>query len=125
MSLFKLGDFILHSGSKSNFFIDCDALADADWQALARLIYDKGFRFRKVVSIPKGGLKLAEALKPYCFPNPEYPVLVVDDVLTTGKSMEEEKEKYSGEVKGVVIFSRGVCPDWITPIFQLHETFGR
>jgi len=119
MNLFKSGDFILHSGGKSNFFIDCDTLSDADWQALARYIYDKGFRFRKVIGIPRGGLKLAEALKPYCFPNPEYPILIVDDVLTTGKSMEEEKIKHNESVIGIVIFARNPCPNWIKAVFQM------
>lgn len=119
-NLFKLGEFTLHSGSKSNFFIDCDALPDESWEALAHELYERIPRFRKVIGIPRGGIKLAEALKPYRFPNPEYPILIVDDVLTTGNSMEVERQKYNESVIGAVIFSRGTCPKWIYPLFRMN-----
>lgn len=122
MTLFKSGDFTLHSGSKSYFKIDCDALRDEDWATLARIIYESVGRFRRVVGVPQGGLKLAKALKPYRFPNPEYPTLIVDDVLTTGNSITEMKATTKGNVIGAVIFTRGVCPNWITPIFQMNIT---
>lgn len=117
--LFKLGDFPLHSGGRSSFFIDCDALTDEDWGALANEIENRVPHFREVIGIPTGGLKLAEALKPYRFPNPEYPILIVDGVLTTGKSMEEEKAKHYEPVIGAVVFARGNCPSWIMALFQM------
>ena len=119
MGLFKLGDFTLHSGSKSYWKIDCDALADEDWATLARMVYESVGKFRKVVGIPQGGLKLAKALKSYRFLNPQYPTLIVDDVLTTGNSMEKMKKSLSGDCIGAVVFARGKCPSWITPLLSV------
>lgn len=117
-SLFQLGDFTLHSGSKSNWKIDCDVLTDADWETLACLVAEK-VDFAVVHGIPKGGLKFAIALQKYVNPLSAF-TLIVDDVLTTGGSMEEARQEYGIErSKGVVLFVRGKCPDWITPIFQL------
>ena len=121
MGLFKLGDFTLHSGGKSFFKIDCDALTDEDWATLARLTYESVPKFKKVIGIPDGGLKLAKALRAYRFPNPENPVLVVDDVLTTGKSMERVRQSVGANCIGVVVFARGECADWITPLFRLSN----
>lgn len=115
MSLFKLGDFTLHSGASTFWKVDCDCLTDDDWTTLARMIYEENKPFRKVIGIPSGGLKLAKALQIYCFPNPEYPILIVDDVLTTGKSMEEARA--GRNVKGAVVFARGAYPDWIKPLW--------
>jgi len=116
-NLFQLGDFKLHSGVVSFWKIDCDALTLEDWSALARIAYMKTIRFREVVGIPEGGLKLAEALKPYRFPNPGYPILIVDDVLTTGASMEEARGQVQGETIGLVVFARSHCPEWVTALF--------
>ena len=120
MTLFRQGDFTLHSGSKSWLKIDCDALTDDDWATLAIAVYEHGIKFRRVIGVPQGGLKFAYALEPYRFPNPEYPVLIVDDVMTTGNSMEEMRAKYPGSI-GVVVWARGRCPDWIEPINRYWE----
>lgn len=120
MNLFQLGNFTLHSGIQSFFKIDCDALTNNDWQTLARMIYENVPKFRKVIGIPKGGIKLADALKQYRFPNPENPVLIVDDVLTTGNSMENMKRQIGDNCIGAVVFARNKCPDWIISLFQYH-----
>lgn len=122
MNLFKLGDFILHSGQTTNFKIDCDALTELDIKTLAYIIA-KEFRFSKVVGVPTGGIRLAEACEVW---TKQYgPMLIVDDVLTTGASMEKEKAKYSYlHVVGVVIFARGPCPSWIYPLFDMERWFG-
>lgn len=123
--LFNIGRFFLHSGHESNFKIDCDALSDEDWTSLARIIYERLSPFRKVIGIPEGGLNLAKALKPYCLPNPEYPTLIVDDVLTTGNSMDSMRNSLNDNVKGCVVFARGKCPEWITPIFSTTRWEGK
>jgi len=119
MNLFRFGDFNLNSGRSSFFKIDCDALTDEDIETLAFII-QKEFRFSKVVGIPTGGTRIAEALEQW---RKVYgPLLIVDDVLTTGGSMEREKEKYPEDIIiGVVIFARGECPEWIHPIFDMCE----
>ena len=123
MGLFQLGEFALHSGDASEWKIDCDALTDDDWATLAYLIQDR-CSFRKVVGVPTGGLALARALERYVIKGDPYlPVLIVDDVLTTGKSMQECKTELSESlVVGYVAFARGKCPYWVSSLFELLES---
>lgn len=101
------------------FKIDCDALHDNDISALAAIIARR-YRFGAVEGIPRGGLRLSAALRPYVT---QGPTLIVDDVLTAGNSMEAARKATTD--RGVVIFARGPCPDWVTPIFELHSKFCR
>lgn len=115
MNLFQQGNFILHSGGKSGWKIDCDALTDMDWDTLALMISER-CKFGAAIGIPRGGVKLAEALKQYIT---EGETLIVDDVLTTGTSMERERQRQGGKPTGFVVFARDKCPDWITALFQM------
>lgn len=109
MRLFQLGEFTLHGGDKSFFKIDCDALSDADWECLAYMIAVKSAPFRDVVGIPRGGTKLAHAMAKYATPdNDGLPVLVVDDVWTTGGSM---KNALGPDNIGWVVFARNPIDD--------------
>lgn len=125
-TLFSSGNFILHSGQKSKFKIDCDALTDNDWATLASIAVKQLRPFHSVIGVPTGGLKFAEALKRYTTPG--YPdLLIADDVLTTGDSLISWSSKTwmrmrEGPYQGVVAFARGPCPKWITPIFNLHQS---
>lgn len=125
MNLFKFfcGGIELSSGETTYFKIDCDALVRDDLETLAWLIRRRVGRFGSVVGVPRGGIAIAEALESYV--NPKSPAqLIVDDVLTTGKSMQDMKEVahvFHDDIKGAVIFARGKCPDWITPIFQMTD----
>lgn len=116
--LFVDGDFVAHSGDTLGFKIDCDALADADLATLARQFANSA-KFGEVVSVPRGGDRFAAALRKHCTAGP---TLIVDDVLTTGRSMEQARRRvpglsaYSAAI-GVVIFARGPYPKWITPLF--------
>lgn len=124
MSLFQSGDFTLHSGQKSNFKIDCDALTDEDIEHLA-LQFAWRLRFEEIVGIPRGGLRLAAALEKYA--GIMGPLLIVDDVLTTGASMEAKRQEILAKdpdmpIIGAVIFSRMVPPpSWITPLFVMND----
>jgi hypothetical protein len=111
--LFKTGAFVLHSGEQSQWKIDCDVLTDEDWATLAHLIADQ-IIFSAVEGVPEGGLKLAAALHKLCYETG--PLLIVDDALTTGASME--KWRCGREAIGVVLFARGQCPAWVRPVFQ-------
>lgn len=91
MPLFKQGEFTSHSGLQLADKIDCDALTDEDWEAQAKWFSDR-IGFGKVIGIKTGGTKLAEALQKYA--SPFGPVLIIDDVLTTGRSMEKARVKY-------------------------------
>lgn len=113
--LFVKGNFKSHAGLDLDWKIECDSLTNDDIATLAYLIGTR-LKFGAVIGIPRGGSKLALALQSF---RTKGPVLIVDDVLTTGTSMNKMKAKYPDAV-GVVIFARGVCPDWIMPVFQSH-----
>ena len=120
MNLFQFGDFTLNSGAKSSWKIECDALTDEDIAGLAEMISLAVGGFSDVIGVPRGGLKLAKALQKY--KKSYYPTLIVDDVLTTGGSMERMKKSLGNFVFiGAVIFARGKCPAWITPLFQMPD----
>lgn len=112
--MFKWKKFKAHSGDELLWKIECDTLSGKDIKCLAQLIAMK-FSFSSVVGVPEGGLRLAKALEPFVSVGPK---LIVDDVLTTGKSMDVYKNKYPGAI-GVVIFARAIPANWIYPIFQL------
>lgn len=112
----------LSSGQTSDFKIDCDALVSYDIACLAYLI-SKNIKFSRVVGVPTGGDRLALALTKYITPSVDT-LLICDDVLTTGKSMERARqEQENGEessVRGIVIFARSKPNDWINCIFQMN-----
>lgn len=126
MALFQLGDFTLHSGERSFWKIECDALTEADWQCLAHIgmcHLEEGFFM--VLPVPMGGIPFARAMKQY-EDTSGVTLLLVDDVLTTGNSLEETRQWAHKQhqipleaIKGLVVFSRGECPKWVTPIFQM------
>lgn len=118
MSLFKKEDFIGHSGKKLQWKIECDALTNEDWKTLAFMISQK-IQFNKVVGVPRGGLQLAKELEKYKDPESKT-ILIVDDVLTTGGSMEDAKRGWQGNIVGYVVFSRQKPTDWIKSIFTME-----
>lgn len=112
--LFRLGSFRLHSGLWSPFKIDCDALGERDWVALAKVVANQVGPFGAVEGVPTGGLALAAQLERYAS---DGPVLIVDDVLTTGGSMEAQRA--GRPALGAVVFARGTPSPWIRPVFVL------
>lgn len=122
MNLFQKVDIILNSGQRSDFKIECDALTDNDIECFAHLI-SKKYKFRKVVGVPRGGVRIEDALQKYTTNDPNDPLLMVDDVLTTGGSMIRYRNQYEemgyDNIVGVVLFARGECPDWIESVFKM------
>lgn len=119
--LFTQANFTSHSGLALRWKIDADALTAEDWAAIASFVGPR-LRFRAVHGVPRGGLSFADALRPYA--SEDGGLLIVDDVLTTGGSMEEARARFEGEVTGVVLFSRAAaCPEWIVPVFELNPAF--
>src|SRR5690242_13489118 len=122
MGLFNFGDFCLHSGRVSDFKIDCDAMTDEDVRALAAVIRKRLPSFRAVVGIPRGGLRFAKALRPFATGRDADPVLIVDDVCTTGESLEAAWEEFLGEpVVGAVLFARRHLPWWAMAVFVMED----
>lgn len=124
MHLFNSGEFTLNSGRKSFFKIDTDALSDEDIECLARLIKDNLPHFSWVEGIPTGGLRLAEALKPLAEPDHTTIGLIIDDVCTSGQSLERYRNGRH-DVMGAVIFARNRddCPNWVYPIFIMDDSY--
>lgn len=118
MNLFQQGTFALHSGASSVWKIDCDALTDADLETLAVLIAERVGEFSAVEGVPRGGDALACCLEKYR--SADGPLLLVDDVCTTGGSLE--KQRNGREAVGYVIFSRGGLPKWAKALFSLDDS---
>lgn len=117
-ALFQTGEFILHSGQKVSWKIECDALTPEDWAGLAAIAIERLPAFGLVVGVPTGGVPFADALRPYVTSGP---TLIADDVLTTGGSMKDHRLSFLDvETIGVVAFNRtGVELPWVTSLFTL------
>ncbi len=119
-SLFQTGSFKSHSGEVLPWKIACDTLSVDDWNCLALMLTEMIGPFGSVEGISQGGTPFAKALLQYCDNPQQFPLLIVDDVLTTGQSMEQAR--CMRRAVGAVVFSRGpVVPSWITPIFRMWE----
>ena len=116
MNLFIREDFISHAGLPLTWKVECDALTDNDYEALAKIVSEK-LTFRDVKGIPRGGIPFEKALKPYCTNDENDPLLIADDVYTTGTSM---REVYEEVAIGIGVFARNEIPDdRIKAIWQL------
>ena len=123
--LFQTTDFKSHSGIDLSWKIECDALQDAEWFTISKMIMELSPPFRKAVGIPRGGVKLGNLLDAHGTGKKEDPICIVDDVLTTGESMIEFKRiKQWREPKkyiGWVVFARTAPPDWVNVLFQMPK----
>ena len=93
MDLFQEYNYVGHAGGNLTWKIECDALTSNEWNVLANLIlhYEKR-PFRVAVGIPTGATELGNILNQHATGEAHHPVLVVDDVYTTGTSFREFKE---------------------------------
>ncbi len=120
--------FVSHSGNVLPYKIECDALTDDDINTVAAII-SANAKFDRVIGIPTGGIRLQFALGKYLtLAGLEQKILIVDDVYTTGASMEEKRQEIVSNHKGFidindiigwVIFARGKTPDWINAVFTV------
>ena len=124
IKLFQIGDFISHAGLKLPWKIECDALSKDEWRALARMIMDYQKRpFSKAVGIPRGGIPLAEALDEYSTRSIDDPVLIADDVYTTGTSFKQFVfENYpNSEIIQWGVFARTPPQNGVKALFTMPE----
>ena len=79
--------------------------------------------FKEAIGIPRGGTKLGSLLNQYGTGKREDPICIVDDVLTTGGSMDEflQKRQWRNPTDyiGWVVFARTKTPKWVTALFQM------
>ena len=52
MNLFIREDFISHAGLQLTWKVECDALSEGDYEALAKIVIEK-IKFKDVVGIPR------------------------------------------------------------------------
>lgn len=88
ISLFKLGNFISHSGLQLDWKIECDSLTPDDWECFAHITSQLCPDFKQAYGVPNGGTPYANALQKYINPDSDL-ILIVDDVYTTGNSLRE------------------------------------
>ena len=121
--LFHSVDFKSHSGLELKWKIECDALSDPEWFTISQMIMEISVPFKEAIGIPRGGTKLGNLLNQYGTRKKEDPILLVDDVLTTGESMKEFKTKRTwrnpADYIGWVVFARTKTPKWVTALFQM------
>ena len=122
--LFQSIDFKSHSGLDLSWKIEMDALSDPEWFTIKKMIMELTPPFKEAVGIPTGGSKLGDLLNEHGTGKEEDPICIVDDVLTTGESMEYFLTQYQRNRRpftaiGWVVFARGQCPGWVTSLFQM------
>ena len=126
IDLFQSVNFKSHSGLDLTWKIEMDALTADEWNTIAKMIVEYSSPFSEAIGIPSGGVKLAELLNEYATKDPAHPICIVDDVLTTGMSMDEFKTKRQWrnptQYIGWVVFSRNKPPDWVNTLFQMPIT---
>ena len=103
--------------------IECDALSYLEWYTIKKMIMEISPPFREAIGVPKGGIKLAELLNEHATGKESDPICIVDDVHTTGESMNEFKRirQWRNPTKyiGWVVFARCQTPDWVRALFQM------
>jgi len=120
MGLFNTGSFKLHSGEISCFKIDCDYLSFYDLCALAVEIKRRTEPYGFVEGVPKGGIILADILHSGATGRDEDGLLIIDDVYTTGASMETLRRHRPA--RGYVLFARRpITQPWIKSLFTMEE----
>lgn len=128
MGIFQRGLFIFSSGRRSDWKVEIDKADDEDIKTLALRGIEKLDGFSKVIPVPKGksgspidnAKRIAEVLQPFAEPDNEHlPVLVVDDVYTTGDSINAEMKLHGYNVMGLVLFAHAKPPPWINAVWIL------
>lgn len=136
MPLIQKGEFTSAAGLNLLWKIECDALTDQDWEAIADVMVPYVKSFRAAFGVPTGGCKLAHYMQKYADPLSSN-VLLTDDVWTTGTSMrkfaaeqvthdspglqDHQQEGVLWRVQqwhGLVVFARGKVPWNVVSMFH-------
>ena len=125
IKLFQTTDFKSHSGLDLSWKIECDALQDGEWFTLSKMIMELSPPFSKAVGIPRGGVKLGDLLNIHGTGKRTDPICIVDDVITTGESMNDFRRtkhwREPTEYIGWVVFAGTTPPDWVNVLFQMPK----
>jgi hypothetical protein len=115
-TLFDLSEFVGNSGNVLPWRVECDALTDADWEALAFMAVSLLPPFHTVEGVPRGGLPFADALREHCTTDGKT-LLIADDVCTTGGSLTRHRANRPSWC--VVAFARGPLPPLTAAVWKL------
>ena len=125
IDLFQKIDFTSHAGLDLTWKIEMDALSHREWECISHMIRELSPPFREAIGIPRGGNVLGKLLNRHGTGKEEHPICIVDDVLTTGMSMDTYREEMDIErwqkscALGWVVFARVRPPKWIKELFQM------
>lgn len=115
----------LYSGALSYWKVGCDALTDEELNWFAKMISVVVEPFGVVEYVPTGARRIGEKVEKYALTG--HPtVLIVDDVLTTGNSMESFRRDVqilypNAKIIGATMFNRsGIHIDWINSIWYMN-----
>lgn len=118
--LFKKQKFVSAAGLELTWRIECDDLTIEDWRQIAAISAPNLPPFKRALGVPRGGILLATELTKYVKPKSDI-TLVVDDVWTTGKSMNDFAKFHDLKTwVGFVAFSRGVLPPLVKCFMQCN-----
>ena len=113
MSLFTFG------GLELLWKIECGVLTKADWHTIAAIV-GPCLHFELIMGVPDSGIPFAMALSPWAKRGGG--LLIVDDVITTGGSMESFRD--GRKAKGLVLFDRSEDrPSWVDAVWTLNQMF--
>lgn len=117
-ALFRSGEFVAASGAVLPWKVECDALTAGDWECLAAVAAKLLPPFGRVEGVPAGGERFAAALREHVTNGCET-LLIADDVLTTGGSME--RHRAGRQAVGVVAFARRPTPPWVQAVWWTRQ----
>jgi hypothetical protein len=113
--------FVRASGQTAHYKIEEEGLSDEEIETAAKLIAESVPPFRDVLGVPRGGLRLSSALEKYRTSLSVDPLLVVDDVWTTGGSMRlfiAKHQLHRLPLMGAVMFAINPPESWVFALFQ-------
>jgi hypoxanthine phosphoribosyltransferase len=125
IDIFQKIEFTSHAGLDLKWKIEMDALSHREWECITQMIMEISPPFREAIGIPRGGNVLGKLLNRHGTGKEEDPICIVDDVLTTGMSMNTYREEMDIErwqkscALGWVVFARVRPPKWIKALFQM------
>ena len=90
VDLFQKTNFTSHSGIRMTWKIECDSISLMEWECIAHMIKETEQQpWRKAIGIPRGGVPLGLCLDKFSTGVETDPILIADDVYTTGKSFND------------------------------------